>query len=476
MVATVTRKSLKKIKDSTNYYPHQVTGIRDLAKVSSFLLADDMGLGKTLQALTVAAIDFERGWATRVLTVTPASLKWNWLDEINEFTNFTAMVLDGTPRQRSQQIAEFMLTRVDILIVNYEQVAAHLEELNAVGFDIVIFDEAHYLKNRSSKRTIACHKLRRTRTFLLTGSPLLNQAHELWSLLHMIDPREYPNFWRFVNRYCVFGGYKNKQIVGVKHVKELETRLKNVMVRRLKRDVLDLPEKQHIVLRVDLHPKQREMYKQAVKELKITVPGGEVEFENPLVKFLYLKQICGTTAAIHAGFGDISSKLDVAIERIKEIIDSGERVVVFTQFRVVQECIVRRLDEEALKSWQLHGDVPKRDRVDVIHAWEKAPPGALVCMLQVAGIGLNMTAASKAIFVDKLFVPKLNEQAEDRLHRIGASTTQPIQIIELIARNTIESRIEAILRQKRKLFDTLVEESDWHKALLDALKDEDADP
>jgi SNF2 family DNA or RNA helicase len=476
-IAPTTRKSLVKIKDTVAYYPHQITGVRDLARRSSFALCDEMGLGKTLQALTVAAIDFERAWAKRVLVVSPVSLKWNWLDEIHEFTNFTALVLDGSPKVRAEQLDIYAARDIDILIVNYEQVVAHKDRFNQMDFDIVIFDEAHYCKNYKSQRTKACTELKANRKFLLTGSPLLNQANELWPLLHMIDPGSYPNYWRFVSRYCVFGGYKDKQIVGTKNSKELTTKVQNVMLRRLKRDVLDLPDKQHIIVRVDLCPEQRTLYDQAQDEMKMDLPSSPtpVEMENALVKFLRLKQICGTTFAIDPDLGDHSWKLDRVYDMVEEITQT-EHVVIFTQFRGVQAAIVERISKikPGIPVYQLNGDTPMRERVPTVAAWGKDRPGAIVCMLQVAGVGLNMTQAKKCLFVDKLFVPKLNEQAEDRLHRIGADKSQPVQIFEMICRNTIENRIETILKRKKKLFDTLIEDqSNWKAELYKALMEKD---
>lgn len=476
------RKHLDKIRDEIEFYPHQIQGIRELAKRNSFLLADDMGLGKSLQALTVAAIDFEKEWAKRVLICCPATLKGNWADEIEKFTFFSYAILDGTPKQRSAQIAGFLQFGTEILIVNYEQVKSHLAELNAAKFDIAIFDEAHYIKSYKSQRTKAVIALQTGRSFLLTGSPMLNQVDELWPLLHKIDPGAYPIYWKFVNRYAVFGGFKDKQIVGVKNRQELISKLDDVMVRRLKKDVLNLPDKQIIQIPVDLHPVQRTLYDQAHEEMRIDHPSmaTPVEIENHLVKILRLKQICGSSAAIK-GFPDDSYKLDAVIEKIKEITEAkgdtpGEPVVVFTQFRKVQALIALRcqsLHPNPIKTYILNGDVPTSERQGVVKAWQSDEPSALVCMLQVAGVGLNLTAASRCIFVDKLFVPKLNEQAQDRLHRIGASTTQPIQIIEMIARKTIEQRIEQILRKKTKLFNDLVETSDWKRAVFEALTEEE---
>lgn len=478
------RGSLGKVKDETVYYPHQIEGVRLMARMTSFLLADEMGLGKSLQSLTVAAIDFEKGWANKIIVVCPASLKWNWADEIAEHTEFTSMVLDGSPKVRKEMLNYFREGGIDILIVNYEQVKAHLETLNAIAFDIGIFDEAHYLKNPKAQRTKASLGLVLGRAFCLTGSPVLNQVNELWGMLNRIDPESFPNYWRFVSRYAVFGGYKDKQIVGVKHQAELNNILSQYMVRRRKIDVLDLPEKQRISVKVGLTTEQQKLYKQAVDDMKVNLPSNPepTELENALTRMLRLKQICGTTAALYdlKEFAamtpkerlkiDKSEKLDRALEMVQELIDNGERVVVFTQFRVVQLAFQTRLEEAGVPVWILNGDTPKSERSAIVKQWgDDSRPGVLLTMLQVGGVGLNMTQSSHAIFLDKLWVPKLNEQAEDRLHRIGADTTQPVQIYELITQNTIEQRIEIILKRKTKLFNTLVEESDWKRALYAAI-------
>lgn len=486
MTAGTTRKSLKKIHDETEYYPHQLEGIRTLARMSSFMLCDEMGLGKSLQALTVAAIDFERGWANRILIVCPASLKWNWQDECEKHTHFSSAILDGTKPQRKKQMELFDFMNLDVLIVNYEQVVAHLEDLNKLQFDIIIYDEAHYIKNYKSKRTKACLRLQAGRHFVLTGSPLLNQVNELWSLLNRVAPKEYPRYWNFVNRYAVYGGYQNKQIIGVKNRPELNAAIDRVMVRRLKKDVLDLPDKMYIPIYVELSPLQRKLYDQAFNDLSIELPGVDaspMELENALTKYLRLKQICGTAAEID-GYPDESAKLDRAMELIQEIVHNepdnpGEPVVVFTQFRMTQACLEARLANAGIECFILNGDVKQDQRAEIIKLWTEAArrgaPGVLCGMLQVASVGLNMTAASRAIFIDRLYVPKLNEQAEDRIHRIGADATRPVQIYNIIARKTIEQRIEAILRRKSKLFDQLVEGNSWKKELYAALAAEEDD-
>jgi SNF2 family DNA or RNA helicase len=479
---TPTRGHLAKIRDDLEFYPHQIEGVRELDRRTSFILADEMGLGKSIQALTVAAVAFERGETNRILVICPASLKGNWADEIKAHTLFSTTVLAGSRKQRDKQL-ETLAT--DILIVNYEQVESHLARLNSMGFGIAIYDEAHYIKGRKSARTRACQGLRMPRHFLLTGSPLLNQVDDLWTLLNRIDPAEFPTYWRFINRYAVYGGYQDRQIVGIKNELELREKLQTRMLRREKKDVLDLPDKQHIVIRLDMSPLQRKLYEQMRDELRVDAPSledGELTSPNAMTKMLRLKQICGTCSIV-PGQPDDSAKLDRAVEMVREMIDSNEPVVIFTQFREVLARMVDRLVKAGLSPRQLHGDIPVDGRMPIVRDWTddnnagNAQP--IVCMFQVAGVGLNMTSAARLIFLDKLYVPKLNEQAEDRLHRIGADKTQPIQIFHLHMRNTIDSRIEAILKRKSDIFDTVVttDNSEWKKKLIAAvLADEDDEP
>lgn len=493
------RKSLMPyLFDTVEYYPHQIEGIRKLARMQNFLLADDMGLGKSLQALTVAIIDIVRGYGEKILVVAPVSLKGNWADEIEKFTTLPYMILGQEiqpgkpghpdklvklgPAGREQQIQMFRdMKGPKVLIVNYEQVNPHLRDLNRMGFHIIIYDEAHYMKNYKSQRTKACLKLTAARHFLLTGTPMLNNVNELWPLLHKIDPAGYPKYWGFVTRYCVFGGYKDKQIIGVKNEKELTERLQSIMLRRMKADVLDLPEVQIIQRKVDLAPEQRKVYDELVENLRIQIGEEESEVDNALTKFLRLKQICGTTFPFSGV--DISSKLDLALEDSIELLtpyrgNEAPKLVVFSQFRDVMECYADRLDKAAshIDIWELHGDVKTHMRQGVVKEWATHDgPGVIVCNPIVAGVGLNMTASRHGFFLDKLFVPGLNQQAIDRMHRIGADTTQPVQITEYICRGTIENRVEQILRTKKKLFGSIVDESDFKRKLLRALMEEDDD-
>jgi SNF2 family DNA or RNA helicase len=464
------RKSLVKIKDEIEFYEHQATGVRRGNKMASFILADEMGLGKSLTAATIAACDFQLGHAARILVICPSFLKWNWAEELDTMTHFTYTIYHGTPKVRAQIRDEFA---ADILIANYEQIVNDFTELNAMGWDIVIVDEAHFIKGQKSKRSKAVRALKRQRMFLLTGSPMLNRPDELWALLNACDPSRFARYYPFVTRYCVMGGWKSKQIVGAKNKGELREILAEYMIRRLKKDCLDLPDKQIIPIIVELHPAQRVIYDKMDAELKLDIPGDPtpMEAENILTKMLRLKQICATPASI--GLPDDSYKLDKAMDMCEEFTtdaDDATPVVVFTQFRAVQDAMGARLDAAGIPYWVMNGDTPKDKRIELVNEWaNNDQPGVIMIMLQM-GVGLNLTAANKAIFIDRLYVPKLNEQAEDRIHRIGADLTKPVQIFNIVAKNTVEERIEKILAAKRKLFDSVVEmDSSWKTELIKQL-------
>lgn len=476
--ATKPRKSLAPwIYDEIDYYDYQVDGVRWCAKRKSFILGDDMGLGKSIQALTAFAVDVARGWYDKCIVIAPVTLKANWQDEIIKFTTFPHILLEGSPKQRNKQLLDFAaMEGPKILITNYEQIIAHLPTLDRMNFDIAIFDEAHFLKNPKSKRTQACLRLHTQRSFMLTGTPLLNHVNELWTLLHRCDPKRFPRYWSFVNRYCVFGGYENKSIIGVKNEAELNAILEEYMLRRVKSEVLDLPEVQTIERKVDLAPEQRKLYSEVLNDMKLTRfnSSDPDDIDNALTKFLRLKQICGTTFPFTGD--DISTKLDVAVADALELMDNKHRVIVFTQFRDVADCYESRIAGLGFPVYKLTGDVSKTLRQPMISEWSQtAIPGVIICMIQVAGIGLNMVSSRHIQFVDKLFVPGLNQQAIDRAHRIGQDKTQPVQVWDYKCRNTIESRVDQILATKKKIFGDVVESDPaWKRKLMEALMEDEA--
>lgn len=462
------KKLPSKIREGVRFYDHQIEGIRWLARVSSWILADEQGLGKTIQSLTAAALDFDAGRARRVLVISGSKqLKYQWADEIEKFTHFTYHVLEGTPKQRAAQLLDF---DADILIVNYEQIHKYVKVFNHMGFDIVIVDECHELKNPEAVRTKAAHQLKVKRWFLLSGTPVLNRPDELWSPLKLIDPNT-PDYWPWVNKHCLF---REGKVVGVKQKGALKAYTSTIMLRRLKADCLDLPEKQYVRVNVEMGSAQRQAYREVLEELQAKLPANPTAMQRNAgnIQALRLRQVCSTPANI--GLPDDSAKLDVAVERAAELVANGHKVICFTQFRPTLACMEERLTRAGIPFYSIHGGVDSDVRNEMVRQWTgDSAPSVLLAMYQVAKVGLNLTAARHAIMIDKLYVPGLMHQAEDRIHRIGQDTTQPVQIIELIARNSYEEKIERILSSKGEMIDTLVPNSGWSEKLYELILERD---
>lgn len=468
------RKSLEPwLRDDIEFYDHQVKGVRFGLRQKDFILADDMGLGKSLQALTIFSADVLKGWGETMLVVAPATLRANWAQELEKFTRIPFTLLGETigtfgqlkkmsKAERDVQIVEFALgAGPRVMVANYEQIAPHWRVLNKVKFHMIVFDEAHALGNEESQRTQACIRLKAKRKIPCTGTPVTLNVKNLWALLRMVEPT-CPNYATFMNRHAVYGGFRNKSIIGTKNKDWIHEVLQRKMIRRLKSEVLDLPEVHKIPIIVTLSEEQEKLYKEVVNEFQLTTsedPDNPMVIKNHLLKMLRLREICSTTLKFTGE--DHSNKLADAAERTISLIEKGERVVVFTQFRHVNDAFVARLRaaQPNIGIWQVNGQVPKEKRIPTVNEWAAAKPGVIVCGLQVGAVGLNMTAARYSIFLDKLVIPALNQQAVDRLHRIGQSKTQPVTVFEYITRGTVEERIEEICKVKVQTNQELVEDA-----------------
>lgn len=475
------RKSLEPwLRDEVNFRDYQVDGVRFMIRRQHALQCDEMGLGKSLQAITTFSTDVKMGWGDTLIVVAPVTLKANWANEFRKFTRIPYVILgeeidaNGKRRklaqnERDMQIVFFAGRQGPrALIVNYEQVVMHLDMLNAVGFHMAVFDEAHYLGNHESKRTIACLALKARRKLPMTGTPVTKNVNNLWALLRMTNPGT-PGYFTFMNRHAVYGGFNKREIVGLKRKEEIHEVLGGLMIRRLVDDVLDL-ERPNIIRRyVELTDEQRKLYDEVEQEMQMTIDPNEdpEEYDNHLFKSLRLKQICGTTFEFTGE--DHSNKLTAAVNDSLEFIGNGHRLVVFTQFREMIERFTKRLQaaDPNIPTWELHGDVPADQRFDVVEKWGKSSqPGVLVCGIQVTAFGLNMVDGDVGMFLDKTYSPSTNRQAIARLVRMGQ--TRPVTIIEYITEGTVEERVEEICEIKDNIAEELVEEAtrDWKVRLV----------
>ncbi|MFW6281958.1 MAG: DEAD/DEAH box helicase [bacterium] len=463
-------------------YDFQRVGTHFLSNKSGAILGDDMGLGKTIQ--TLATVDELK--ADQVLIVCPASLRLNWAEEIEKWLpNYSYTVLSGSKKKRIDALdnnSTFYITNYASLRQksrkkkNGQWVKIEnplFKKIRNKDFEIMILDEAHKIKNKGSQQTKAVYKLATgvNRVYELTGTPIMNKPDDLWSLLHVLDKKRFSSYWRFVNRYCeVWDNGFGKEIGKAKNPKEFREMLKPYFLRRLKEDVIeDMPELTIQKRHVKLEGKQKKIYKQMEDRMVAEVTESEeITASIVISKIMRLKQIAVSPSLISEEKKDFkSAKIDMLFDIIDE---SGEqKIVVFTQYQGAAELVAKELKEKGIGYGILHGGIDTDTRQENVNKFQNDRDcKVFVATIKAGGVGINLTAGSIAVFLDKDWTPANNSQAVDRLHRIGQKRN--VTVIELIAKDTIESYIEELLEEKQETFDNLIEGKISGKEILLNLK------
>lgn len=441
-------------------YGYQRAGVEFMVNNPSCLLADDMGLGKTVQSLT-AVNEFgskNGGLDQPRLIVCPSSVKGNWAKEVEQWTGMPAYVIDGkTADKRRVQMKKYSEEPGASIIVNWEKIRAkrvgrkvEMAEplLTEIPWLAIIADEAHRAKNRKSQQTLGLWQLKDAPMKLaLTGTPILNSPDEIWALLAWLVPEQYGRggnrtpYWTFYDQYVdYYEGPYGRVITGARNPDALRFELSNKLVRRTKAHALDLPEKTRQYMDIDLHPKQRKLYEKAEEELWLEIAkeqGPEaleknlLEIPNGAARCTRLRQIASSPALL--GGDDVSAKLDTAVELIE---DAGRQVVVFSEFKMTCQILQDRLAKRKITSAQITGDVPPEERTDAVMRFQEGEVDVMICTLDAGGVGITLTAADTVIFLERDWTPAINEQAEDRLHRIGQENH--VNVIILQATDTVD--------------------------------------
>ena len=438
-------------------YPYQRAAVDFIANHPSCLLADDMGLGKTVQALSAVYEHClrvgDQDFAERPrLIVAPNSVKGSWAREVEQWTNLPAFVIDGkTAERRRHQLTKYSQEPGASIIVNWEKlrakrVAGKVEMaeplLKSIPWVAVIADEAHRAKNRKSQQTLGLWQLKDIPVKLaLTGTPILNSPDELWAILAWLRPEQYGRgggrlpYWTFYDQYVdYYEGPFGRVITGARNPDALKFELAQTLVRRTKGSVLDLPPKTRRYIDIDLLPKQRKLYAEAEKQMWIEIAkeqGPEaletsiIDLPNGAARCTRLRQIASSPALL--GGDDTSAKLDVAVELIE---DAGRPVVVFSEFKGTCRLLTERLTKRKLKTAMITGDVKPDDRTIAVEQFQEGELDAIICTLDAGGVGITLTAADTVIFLERDWTPAINEQAEDRLHRIGQDNNVTVVILQ----------------------------------------------
>ncbi|OMP67994.1 DEAD/DEAH box helicase [Domibacillus epiphyticus] len=410
------------------------------------ILADDMGLGKTLQSITFILSELPAIHQKNlpVLIVCPSSLTYNWLGEITKFApEVKAVVIDGNKTERFNTQKD--LTGVDVVITSYPLLIRDIGWYEKQSFHTVFFDEAQAFKNPVTQTAKAVKKIQADYRFALTGTPVENSLEELWSIFHVVFPelflglKEYSNLSR----------------------KKIARRIRPFLLRRMKEDVLrELPEKIESMESVDLFPDQKKLYAAYLAKLrhdtlkhldKDTLRKNRIKVLAGLTR---LRQICCHPALFVDGYKGSSAKFEQLLKIVEESRLSRKRVLIFSQFTKMLELIGRDLANQGLPFFYLDGQTPSEERMEKCNRFNAGERDLFLISLKAGGTGLNLTGADTVILYDTWWNPAVEEQAADRAYRIGQRND--VQVIKLVARGTIEEKMNELQEKKRHLIEEII--------------------
>ena len=452
----------------TKPFNHQIEGFNYGMQKNKWLLGDEQGLGKTKQVIDIAvAKKLQYGYKHCLIICGVNGLKWNWVNEISLHSNEGAYVL-GQRQKNGKLIVDgnkakladlkafdtideyFIITNVETL--RNDEITAILGELCKCGsIGMIAADEVHKMKNPSSQQGKAFLKLKTKTMIALTGTPLMNTPLDLYIILRWLGYEKH-SFYQFKNHYCVMGGYGGYQIVGYKNLDSLQSDLNEIMLRRLKSDVLDLPEKLHIDEYVEMTPKQKQIYDEVTNNIKMHI-DEIMMVNNPLSELIRMRQATGYTGILSSTVRE-SAKLDRMEELVNDAIQNGKKVVVFSNWTQITNEVYKRLSKYG--AVVVTGDIHPEIRNDAVYSFQNDDfVKVIIGTIGAMGTGLTLTAGTVEIFLDEPWNRANKEQAEDRCHWVG--TTENITIYTLLCKNTIDERIHEILMRKGAMSDAIID-------------------
>jgi SWI/SNF-related matrix-associated actin-dependent regulator of chromatin subfamily A-like protein 1 len=419
---------------------HQKEAIEKLVRNKKFILADDMGLGKTTSTIIAS---LETG-AKKILIVCPASLKINWQREIENYSSRSVYISEG---KKFSTEHDFVIVNYDILKNFHDIKDKEKSEIMKINFDLVIMDEAHMISNPQAQRTKIANDIasKSERVWLLSGTPMTSRPMNYYNLLNLVDSPVAANWMAYAKRYCngfqfSVGKRKVWNVTGASNLEELRERTQTHILRRLKEEVLDLPEK--IITPVYLRLKSKD-YEELMGEYFDWYDSRPEESSSLTIQFSKLMKVRKVIA---------QEKINNTIELAENIIEQGKKVIIFTNFTDTLNIIYNHFGKQAV---YLDGSCSKFHRQNAVDEFQTNDKiRVFVGNLKAAGVGITLTSAEAVIMNDLSFVPAEHSQAEDRSHRIGQKNSTSVYYP--LFENTIEGAIYDILNRKKKIISTVM--------------------
>lgn len=445
--------------------PYQVRGYSWLFFLRNLgfgaCLADDMGLGKTVQL--IAMLLYERqvlDIKSPTLLICPTSVVGNWQREAKKFApSLRTFVYHGYDRPDTAQFKE-IVKDTDLLITTYNLIYREKELFSSIDWTGIVLDEAQNIKNPFAKQTRAIKKLKGGYRIALTGTPIENRLRDLWSIMDFINPGYLGSWEDFRRKFSIpIEKYGDTQ-----RAEQLRTLTRPFILRRLKNDpdvIRDLPEKQEIKVYCNLTREQVELYHAVVEDLMESLEKleGMERKGTVLATLTKLKQICNHPSQ-YLEDGDYaykrSGKLERLVEMLEEVLEEGDKAIIFTQYvkmgKIIQNCLREHFKCEVPF---LHGGVSRKMRENMIKRFqrEEGPP-IFVLSLKAGGVGLNLTRANHVFHYDRWWNPAVEDQATDRVFRIGQDKN--VQVHTFICSGTLEEKIDLLIQRKKDLAEKII--------------------
>lgn len=434
---------------------HQKEAIKSLVENKKFILADDMGLGKTTSTIIAA---LETG-AKKILIICPASLKINWQREIENYSDKPTSIIEG----KKWEDGTFVIINYDIIKNFHDEKKKDDSVLLKTKFDLVIIDEAHYIQNKQAQRTKLINDFVSNveRLWLLTGTPITSRPINYFNLLNLIECPVAKNWMAYVKRYCngfqfQAGRRKIWNVSGASNLEELRDRTAPLVLRRLKENVLDLPDK--IITPVYLRLKSKE-YEALMGEYYdwYDKNGDSDSLTLQFTKLTKVRQVIA------------EEKVPSTIEICENIVEQGKKVIVFTNFTKTLEMILEHFGKSAVR---LDGQMSQKERqLSVDRFQNDESVMVFVGNIKAAGVGITLTAGEAVVMNDLSFLPSDHSQAEDRSYRYGQKNN--VLVYYPIFDNTVEGIIYDILKKKKDIFETVmgdkVDNGDYVQEILELI-------
>lgn len=455
---------------------YQRDGYRWLRTLSRYgfggILADEMGLGKTLQTIALLASVYEKAKEGEdgklnkpSLVVVPASLVYNWGEELHRFApSLNYVLITGSKSEREDLILN--IEGFDVAVTSYDLLKRDIAEYEKHSFAIEVIDEAQYIKNHLSQAAKSVKLIKADRRFALTGTPIENRLSELWSIFDYLMPGLLYGYEQFRNEFEIpVMRYEEET-----PMERLRAMVTPFILRRKKADVLkDLPDKLEEIRYARMDEAQKNLYDAQVVHMKMRLEKQtDDEFKKNKLEILAeltrLRQICCDPALCFEDYNKGSCKTDVFMDMIEQVIEGEHKALVFSQFVSMLEILKKRLDDQGIPYYEITGSTPKERRIELVNAFNSDSTPVFLISLKAGGTGLNLTGADVVIHYDPWWNLAVQNQATDRAHRIGQRKV--VTVFKLIAHGTIEDKIVEMQEKKRALAESILESDGISSASL----------